>query len=145
MQLLRSKQRRGFHRWLSTVLLSSFGKTKVWKFKTRTSDNQSCTNHLFNTQPGWSKSDQAFSRENPLTMFTRRQNREENNGLGVNKDWENWPHCEARDCSRVFGKRCWTNVFQARQILPRFLKRLLRKQLANSKNCSSKLFGAPLF
>ena len=23
-------------------------------------------------------------------MFTARQNREENNGLGVNKDWENW-------------------------------------------------------
>ena len=88
----------------TAVLLSSFGKTKVWKFKTNA--DQSCTNHLFNTQPAWSKSDQAFSRENPDGVY--------NVSNATKHGGKQWRRCEPglgkltteemRDCSLVFGR-----------------------------------------
>ena len=84
---------------------------------------------LIQHSTAWSKSDQPFSRENPGSSGVN------NVYAGTKHGWKQWQRCEpglgkltteeTRDCSLVFGKRCWAWLHQ-RQTLPRFPKWLLR-------------------
>ena len=72
-------------------------KTKVWKFKTRANGVDLTINRVQITYSTLSLHDRRVTKHShekiltAFTMFPTRQNMGENNGGGVNQDWENWP------------------------------------------------------
>ena len=94
MQLVRSKQRRGFtgdYQHNSSI-------EQLWKKKQRCESlKQMPINPVQITYSTLSLHDRRVTKHShekiltAFTMFRARQNTGENNGGGVNQDWENWP------------------------------------------------------
>ena len=84
---------------VSQVIISTqqLWKTKVWKFKTRANGVELTINRVQITYSTLCLHDRRVTKDSHekiltgFTMFPTRQNMGENNGGGVNQDWENWP------------------------------------------------------